>query len=109
MLGFVCKLRCRFRVRMNIASTRPFEKRELSPLELGAMSYMMSKGAYLTDHDHHQLAYFIFYAPPLDSKAWGADLPKSPVMPNLQFKGGSGHRRVYRSGRWSDGSAAPVI
>ena len=28
-----------------------------------------------------------FYAPPLEGKAWGADLQKSPVMVNPQFKG----------------------
>ena len=28
------------------------------------------------------LAHFMFYAPPLEGKAWGADLPKSPVMLN---------------------------
>src|SRR5579864_7932362 len=57
-----------------------FEKGELPPLEPGGMSYMMSKEAYLTDRDDHNLAHLMFYAPPLDGKAWGADLPKSPVM-----------------------------
>ncbi|HEY2495814.1 MAG TPA: hypothetical protein VGK24_01990, partial [Candidatus Angelobacter sp.] len=64
-----------------------FEKGELPPLEPGAMSYMMSKSAYLTDHDDHNLAHLMFYAPELDGKAWCADLPKSPVMLNPQFKG----------------------
>jgi hypothetical protein len=30
----------------------------------------------------------MFYAPPLEGKAWGADPPKSPVVLNPQFKGG---------------------
>jgi len=47
-----------------------FEKGELPPLEPGAMSYMMSKGAYLTDDDDYNLAHLMFYAPPLDGKAW---------------------------------------
>jgi hypothetical protein len=50
-----------------------FEKGELPPLESGAMSYMMSKEAYLTDNDDHNLAHLMFYAPPLEGKAWGAD------------------------------------
>jgi hypothetical protein len=87
-----------------------FEKGELPPLEPGAMSYMMSKGAYLTDDDDHNLAHLMFYAPPLDGKAWGADLPKSPVMLNPQFKGAQPiDVFVVAVGRWSDGSAAPVM
>ena len=32
-----------------------YEKKELPAIEPGAMSYMMSKDQYLTDHgDHHQ-------------------------------------------------------
>lgn len=87
-----------------------FEKGELPPLEAGAMSYMMSKNAYLTDHDDHNLAHLMFYAPELDGKAWGADLPKSPVMLNPQFKGTQPiDVFVVPVGRWSDGSAAPVM
>jgi len=87
-----------------------FEKGELPPLEPGAMSYMMSKGAYLTDDDDHNLAHLMFYAPPLDGKAWGADLAKSPVMLIPQFKGAQPiDVFVIPVGRWSDGSAAPVM
>ena len=57
-----------------------FEKGELPALDTGAMSYMMSKNAYLTDDDDHNLAHLMFYTPALDGKVWGADLPKSPVM-----------------------------
>ena len=87
-----------------------FEKGELPGLEPGAMSYMMSKGAYLTDHGDHNLAHLMFYTPLLDGKAWGADLPKSPVMLNPQFKGVQPiDVFVVPVGRWSDGSAAPVM
>lgn len=87
-----------------------FEKGELPRLEPGAMSYMMSKGAYLTDHGDHNLAHLMFYAPPLDGKTWGADLPKSPVMLNPQFKGAQPiDVFIVPVGRWSDGSAAPVM
>src|SRR6266571_3231713 len=87
-----------------------FEKGELPPLEPGAMSYMMSKEAYLTDDDDHNLAHLMFYAPPLDGKAWGADLPKSPVMLNPQFKGAQPiDVFIVPVGRWSDGSATPVM
>jgi len=87
-----------------------FEKGELPQLEPGAMSYMMSKEAYLTDSDDHNLAHLMFYAPPLDGKAWGADLPKSPVMLIPQFKGAQPiDVFIVPVGRWSDGSAAPVM
>jgi hypothetical protein len=87
-----------------------FEKGELPPLEPGGMSYMMSKGAYLTDRDDHNMAHLMFYAPPLDGKAWGADLPESPVMLNPQFKGVQPiDVFIVPVGRWSDGSAAPVM
>jgi hypothetical protein len=86
------------------------EKGELPPLEPGAMSYMMSKGAYLTDDDDHNVAHLMFYAPPLEGKAWGADLPKSPVMLNPQFKGAQPiDVFIVPVGRWSDGSAAPAM
>ena len=31
--------------------------------------------------------HLMFYAPPLEGDAWGADPPKSPVMLNPQFQG----------------------
>ena len=87
-----------------------FEKGELPRLEPGAMSYMMSKRAYLTDKGDHNLAHLMFYAPPLDGKAWGADLPKSPVMLIPQFKGIQPiDVFVVAVGSWSDGTPAPVM
>ena len=88
------------------------EKKELPPLEPGAMSYMMSKDQYLTDAgDHRWMAHLMFYTPLMDGAAWGADLPKSPVMLNPQFRGAPEPIDVFMVpvGRWSDGSAAPVM
>jgi hypothetical protein len=87
-----------------------FDKGELPPLEPGAMSYMLSKGAYLTDSGGHNLAHLMFYTPPLDGRAWGADLPKSPVMLIPQFKGAQPiDVFIVPVGKWSDGSAAPSM
>lgn len=87
-----------------------FDKGELPALEPGAMSYMMSKEAYLTDRGDHNLAHLMFYAPALDGKDWGADLPKSPVMLNPQFKGTEPiDVFVVSVGTWSDGTAAPAM
>lgn len=87
-----------------------FEKGELPALEPGAMSYMMSKDAYLTDHGDHNLAHLMFYTPALDGKLWGADLPESPVMLNPQFKGTQPvDVFVVPVGKWSDGTSAPLM
>ncbi len=85
-----------------------FEKGEVPPLEPGAMSYMMSKDAYLTDRGGHNLAHLMFYAP--HGASWGADLPKSPVMLNPQFKDIAPiDVMVVSVGKWSDGTPAPVM
>jgi hypothetical protein len=48
-------------------------------------------------------SHLMFYVPPLDGKAWGADLPKSPVMLNPQFKGAQPiDVFVVLVGTWSD-------
>jgi hypothetical protein len=87
-----------------------FEKGELPSLESGAMSYMMSKNAYLTDNGGHNLAHLMFYTPPLEGKAWGADLPKSPVMLIPQFKDAQPiDVFIVPVSKWSDGSMAPVM
>jgi hypothetical protein len=87
-----------------------FERGELPALEPGAMSYMMSKEAYLTDAGDHNVAHLMFYTPPLDGSVWGADLPKSPVMLNPQFKGVQPiDVFIVPVGRWSDGTSAPVM
>jgi hypothetical protein len=52
----------------------------------------------------------MFYAPPLDAMAWGADVPKSPVMLIPQFKGAEPiDVFIVPVGKWSDGSTAPVM
>jgi hypothetical protein len=88
------------------------EKKELPPLEPGAMCYMMSKDAYLTDDNHHNwMAHLMFYTPLMDGAVWGADLPNSPVMFNPQFNGAPEPIDVFMipTGRWSDGTAAPLM
>ena len=87
-----------------------FEKGELPKLEPGSMSYMMSKNAYLTDNGDHNLAHLMIYAPPLEGKAWGADLPKSPVMLIQQFKGAQPiDVFIVPVSTWSDGTPAPAM
>ena len=52
----------------------------------------------------------MFYVPPLEGKAWGADPPKSAVMLNPQFKDAQPiDVFIVPENRWSDGSIAPVM
>jgi hypothetical protein len=85
-----------------------FVKKELPALEPGAMTYMMSKAAYLTDSGDHNMAHLMFYTPLMDGAAWGADRPKSPVMLNAQFALEGMDVFVVGTGMWSDGTLAPV-
>jgi hypothetical protein len=87
-----------------------YDKHELPALDPGAMSYMMSRDAYLTDSDGHNMSHLMFYAPLMDGAAWGADLPGSPVMQNLQFHGAPEPITVFMVpvSKWSDGTAAPI-
>jgi hypothetical protein len=96
------------------------EKKELPELEAGAMSYMMSKDAYLTDLGTHNVAHLMFYMP-LGS-VWGANLldssnhvsepfPGSPLLLAPTYKDNPEPMYMFLMGTgvWSDGTAAPVM
>jgi hypothetical protein len=94
-----------------IEGIKAFMKRDLPPLEPGAMCYMMSKEQYLTDEvPHNWMAHLMFYTPLMDGAVWGADLPKSPVMLNPQFRGAPEPIDVFMvpAGLWSDGTPDPA-
>src|SRR5215471_7856163 len=57
-----------------------YEKKQLPSLESGAMCYMMSKSAYLTDQDGHNLPHLMWYTALADGKDWGSGAAGSPVM-----------------------------
>jgi hypothetical protein len=95
------------------------EKKELPALEAGAMSYMMSKDAYLTDAGGHNMAHLMFYTPL--GTVWGANLvdssnnvsspfPGSPLLLAPSFKGNPEpiHMFLMETGMWSDGTTAPM-
>jgi hypothetical protein len=86
------------------------DRKKLPALEPGAMSYMMSKQAYLTDDDGHNMSHLMIYAPLTKGATWGADLPGSPVMFGGQFQGAPEPVTVFLVpvGQWSDGTAAPT-
>jgi hypothetical protein len=57
-----------------------FENKQLPDLESGAMDYMMSKSAYLTDGGEHNAPHLMFYTRVKDGKDWGSGAAGSPVM-----------------------------
>jgi hypothetical protein len=92
-----------------------YAKKKLPDLEPGAMSYMMAKHSYLNDrpitNDGAQnVAHLMFYTPLMNAAIWGANLPNSPVYLNPQFDGAPEPIDVFivLTGKWSDGSPAPL-
>jgi hypothetical protein len=57
-----------------------FANRQVPDLESGAMCYMMSKAAYLTDEGDHNLPHLMFYSDGVDAQDWGSGAVGSPVM-----------------------------
>jgi len=85
-----------------------WEKKELVEPGAGAMSYMMSKEQYLGDEGHAWHPHLMWFAAGDAATRWGAYVEGSPVMaaPDL----GDGFTILLVAvGKWSDGSAAPVM
>jgi hypothetical protein len=55
-------------------------KKELPPMEAGAMCYMMSKQGYGGDTAPHWPSHLMFFFSDTDPATWGANLPGSPVI-----------------------------
>jgi hypothetical protein len=90
------------------ATTSALDRKELPPLEPGAMAYMMSKQQYLGDHDMSWHPHVMFFAAGDATKSWGADLSDSPVM-----AANDPEERVtilfVLADKWSDGTMAPMM
>ena len=96
----------RTKTQMFEAIAAGIEKNELPAIESGAMSYMMSKQGYLGDQAAGPwLPHLMLFAPETASKAWGADLPGSPI---LTFQDPEEQLTVFLIPvrRWSDGTPA---
>jgi hypothetical protein len=88
---------------VNEAIAAAIAKKELPPMESGAMCYMMGKQGYGGDSAPHWPSHLMFFYSDTDPAIWGANLPGSPViavadpMEHLtQF--------VVAVQRWSDGT-----
>ena len=90
-----------------IKGVEAFGRKEVPALQPGAMCYMMSKEAYLTDQGSHNLAHLMFYVP--EGTAWGENLPGSPVQVlDQHILGAPSPISMYiiPVRRWSDGTSA---
>jgi hypothetical protein len=76
-------------------------------MEPGAMCYMLSKQGYLSDRGGHWLPHLMFFTPPVDPAAWGANLPGSPM---IAFPDSGDKLTVFLVPvrQWSDGTPAPA-
>jgi hypothetical protein len=92
-----------------------FGNKRLPNLETGAMAYMMSKSAYLTDEGKHNGPHLMFYTLIENSADWGANAAGSPVESNSywffspkeepQVKGFPPIRLFFVTlSNWSDGT-----
>jgi hypothetical protein len=65
---------------MNQAISAALAKKELPPMEPGAMCYMMGKRGYGGDSHPHWPSHLMFFYTDVDPAIWGANLPGSPVI-----------------------------
>jgi len=86
------------------------DKKQIPALEVGAMSYMMSRQSYLGDAVGHGDAHLMFYALKSDGTPWGENLTDSPVFLNRQFDNSPEPLTCYIVGvsNWSDGKPASM-
>jgi hypothetical protein len=93
----------RTQAQMTESITAAIAKNELTPMEPGAMCYMLSKQGYGGDATPHWPPHLMFFYSDTDPAIWGANLPGSPVVAIAdpvehltQF--------VIAVQRWSDGT-----
>lgn len=81
-------------------------KKELPPMEPGAMGFMLGKEGYGGDTIPHWPPHVMFFFSQFDPASWGANLPGSPIvgMTDTEEQLTS---FVVVAQHWADGSAAP--
>ncbi|MFZ0516351.1 MAG: hypothetical protein WCD77_03405 [Acidobacteriaceae bacterium] len=65
---------------MNAAISAALARKELPPMEPGAMCYMMGKQGYGGDSKPHWPAHLMFFYTDVDPAIWGANQPGSPII-----------------------------
>ncbi|MBB5317258.1 hypothetical protein [Tunturibacter empetritectus] len=88
---------------MNEAISAAIARKELPPMEPGAMCYMMGKEGYGGDSVPHWPSHLMFFYTDADLASWGANLPGSPVV-GLNDPLEHLTQFVVVVQRWSDGT-----
>jgi hypothetical protein len=88
---------------MNDAIAAALARKELPPMEPGAMCYMMSKEGYGGDSVPHWPSHLMFFYSGTDLASWGANLPGSPVI-GVSDSVEQLTQFVVVVQRWSDGT-----
>ena len=84
-----------------------FDKKELPALEPGAMSYMLSRQQHIGDQAVTWHPHLMFYVSGDAAKAWGGNLPGSPVIAQDDPEEQATIFMVL-VGHWSDGALASL-
>ncbi len=96
----------RTQAQINEAIAAAIAKKEMPPMEAGAMCYMMGKEGYGGDSNPHWPSHLMFFFTDANLASWGANLPGSPVVglsdPVVEHL----TQFVIPVQRWSDGSPA---
>ena len=90
------------------AISSALDKKELRPLQPGAMCYMTSKQQYLNDRGMSWHPHLMFLVSGDAAKSWGANLPGSPVLAADDPEERVTIFMVLVS-EWSDGTPGPQI
>jgi hypothetical protein len=88
---------------VNEAMAAAMEKKELPPMEPGAMCYMMGKQGYGGESAPHWPSHLMFFFSDTDLAAWGANLPGSPVI-GIADPAEHLTQFVIPTQKWSDGT-----
>ncbi|MBV8475362.1 MAG: hypothetical protein JOZ36_01750 [Acidobacteria bacterium] len=93
----------RTKAQVDEAITAAVDRKELPPMQPGAMCYMMSKQGY-AGAEHWPSHGMLFFSE-TDLATWGANLPGSPI---LAMSDDHEHVTIFAIGvqRWSDGTEA---
>ena len=93
---------------MTIRVKEAIANKETPALELGAMSYMLSRQGVLGDAVGHWHPHLMFYTPKSDGADWGANLAGSPVLLDLRPQNDPEPWNTFLVPvlHWSDGSPA---
>lgn len=90
---------------VNYAMADAVARKELPPMETGAMCYMMSKEGYGGDVLPHWPSHLMFFYSQVDPASWGANQPGSPVL-GIADTSEQLTQFVIPVEHWSDGTPA---